>query len=127
MYEKLIKTVTNLGSPKVMLVGDFMLDIYTYGDAVRISPEAPVPILKIKKTEYSTYWESSEEYLNIFYQNLLPKTAKHKASMLRDIKEGKRTEIDALNGAVVKLGKKFDIDVVHNVFIVNMIKFLESR
>ena len=53
MYEKLLKVVTNLKSPKVLLVGDFMLDIYTYGDALQISPEAPVPILKITKTEYS--------------------------------------------------------------------------
>lgn len=53
MYEKLLKTVTNLGSPKALVVGDFMLDVYTYGDAVRISPEAPVPILKITKTEHS--------------------------------------------------------------------------
>lgn len=52
MYEKLLKTVTNLGSPKVLLAGDFMLDIYTYGDALRISPEAPVPVLKITDTEY---------------------------------------------------------------------------
>jgi D-beta-D-heptose 7-phosphate kinase/D-beta-D-heptose 1-phosphate adenosyltransferase len=53
MYEELLKTVTNLGSPKVLLVGDFMLDVYTYGDALRISPEAPVPVLKVQKTEYS--------------------------------------------------------------------------
>ncbi|MCK5088622.1 MAG: bifunctional heptose 7-phosphate kinase/heptose 1-phosphate adenyltransferase, partial [Hyphomicrobiaceae bacterium] len=49
---KLLKTVTNLGSPKVLVVGDFMLDVYVYGDAVRISPEAPVPVLKVAKTEY---------------------------------------------------------------------------
>ncbi len=53
MYEKLLKTVTNLGSPKILLVGDFMLDVYIYGDALRISPEAPVPVLKVTKTEYS--------------------------------------------------------------------------
>lgn len=53
MYEKLLKTVTNLGSPKVLVVGDFMLDAYIYGDASRISPEAPVPVLKVTKTEYS--------------------------------------------------------------------------
>ena len=53
MYEKLLKTVTNLGSPKVLVVGDFMLDVYTYGDALRISPEAPVPVLKITRTEHS--------------------------------------------------------------------------
>jgi len=53
MYEKLLKTVTNLGSPRVIVVGDFMLDVYTYGDALRISPEAPVPVLKVTKTERS--------------------------------------------------------------------------
>ena len=52
MYENLLKTVMNLGSPKVLVVGDFMLDVYVYGDAVRISPEAPVPVLKVAKTEY---------------------------------------------------------------------------
>ena len=52
-YEKLLKTITGLGSPKVLLVGDFMLDVYTYGDALRISPEAPVPVLRVRRTERS--------------------------------------------------------------------------
>jgi D-beta-D-heptose 7-phosphate kinase/D-beta-D-heptose 1-phosphate adenosyltransferase len=53
MFENLLKAVTNLGSPKVLLVGDFMLDAYIYGDAERISPEAPVPVLKVTRTDYS--------------------------------------------------------------------------
>ncbi|MHC4791591.1 MAG: bifunctional heptose 7-phosphate kinase/heptose 1-phosphate adenyltransferase, partial [Planctomycetota bacterium] len=53
MYEKLLKTVTNLGSPKILVVGDFMLDVYIHGDALRISPEAPVPVLKVTKTDYT--------------------------------------------------------------------------
>ena len=52
MYENLLKTLTNLGSPKVLVVGDFMLDVYIYGDAVKISSEAPVPVLKITETEH---------------------------------------------------------------------------
>ncbi|HLB72799.1 MAG TPA: PfkB family carbohydrate kinase, partial [Sedimentisphaerales bacterium] len=52
MYENLLKTVNNLGSPRVLIVGDFMLDIYVYGDALRISPEAPVPVLRVTQTEY---------------------------------------------------------------------------
>ncbi|MHC4511812.1 MAG: bifunctional heptose 7-phosphate kinase/heptose 1-phosphate adenyltransferase, partial [Planctomycetota bacterium] len=52
MYEKLLQAVTNLGSARVLVVGDFMLDIYVYGDAVKISPEAPVPVLEIAQTEY---------------------------------------------------------------------------
>jgi D-beta-D-heptose 7-phosphate kinase/D-beta-D-heptose 1-phosphate adenosyltransferase len=53
MYENLLNAVAKLGSPKVLLVGDFMLDVYIYGDAERISPEAPVPVLKVTKTDYS--------------------------------------------------------------------------
>lgn len=53
MHEQLLKVVTKLGSPKVMIIGDFMLDIYLYGDALRISPEAPVPVLRVHNTYYS--------------------------------------------------------------------------
>jgi len=53
MYKEILKTVTNLGSPKVLIVGDFMLDSYVYGDAVRISPEAPVQILNVVKREHN--------------------------------------------------------------------------
>lgn len=52
MSERLLKVVTGLGSPKVLLAGDFMLDVYTFGDAERISPEAPVPVLKVTETQY---------------------------------------------------------------------------
>lgn len=37
---------------KILLVGEAMIDKYVYGDVTRISPEAPIPILKIKNTEY---------------------------------------------------------------------------
>jgi len=53
MYKKLLKAVTNLGSPNALVVGDFLLDSYVYGDALRISPEAPVPVLKVVKREYN--------------------------------------------------------------------------
>jgi len=53
MYKDLLKAVTNLGSAKILVVGDFMLDVYVYGDALRISPEAPVPVLKVCKTEHA--------------------------------------------------------------------------
>jgi rfaE bifunctional protein kinase chain/domain len=37
--------------PRVMIVGDVMLDRYWFGDVGRISPEAPVPVVKIDRTE----------------------------------------------------------------------------
>src|SRR5947207_587779 len=36
---------------KVLLVGDVMLDRYVYGQANRLSPEAPVAILNAERTE----------------------------------------------------------------------------
>jgi len=35
----------------VLVVGDVMLDRYWFGDVERISPEAPVPVVKIARTE----------------------------------------------------------------------------
>ncbi|MCB5230500.1 MAG: PfkB family carbohydrate kinase, partial [Candidatus Cloacimonas sp.] len=37
---------------KIAVVGDVMLDHYLWGNVNRISPEAPVPIVDIKKEEY---------------------------------------------------------------------------
>ena len=35
--------------PRVLVVGDIMLDVYVGGKVLRVSPEAPVPILKFDK------------------------------------------------------------------------------
>ena len=37
--------------PKVLVVGDVMLDNYFFGNVKRISPEAPIPILHLKNKE----------------------------------------------------------------------------
>ncbi|HRZ02650.1 MAG TPA: D-glycero-beta-D-manno-heptose-7-phosphate kinase [Burkholderiaceae bacterium] len=36
---------------KVLVVGDVMLDRYWFGEVERISPEAPVPIVRVERTE----------------------------------------------------------------------------
>ncbi len=47
----LLDRLSKMDSPRVLLVGDYMLDRYVYGDVERISPEAPVPVLKVVKRE----------------------------------------------------------------------------
>ena len=37
--------------PTILVVGDLMLDRFIFGSVERISPEAPVPIVKLKKEE----------------------------------------------------------------------------
>lgn len=39
-------------SPRVLLVGDVMLDHYLFGQVERISPEAPIPVLRVKSEEH---------------------------------------------------------------------------
>ncbi len=47
----LIERIEAFGSPRIALIGDFMLDRYVYGDTERISPEAPVPVLNTVRQE----------------------------------------------------------------------------
>ena len=35
-------------SPAILVIGDLMIDHYIWGDATRLSPEAPVPIVNVK-------------------------------------------------------------------------------
>ena len=39
-------------SSKILVIGDSCDDVYYYGSCNRLSPEAPVPILKVRKTEH---------------------------------------------------------------------------
>src|ERR671925_100781 len=51
MSADLIDLVQNLGQPRVLVVGDLMLDRYIWGDAERISQEAPVILLHADRRE----------------------------------------------------------------------------
>lgn len=50
MYPVLIDEKSFLPHP-VLIVGDVMLDRYWFGEVERISPEAPVPVLKVERIE----------------------------------------------------------------------------
>jgi rfaE bifunctional protein kinase chain/domain len=41
----------DLDAVRLLVVGDVMLDRYWFGDVARISPEAPVPVVRIEKRE----------------------------------------------------------------------------
>jgi len=76
---------------------------------------------------YRTHWSTPGEYQTVFYGRLVPSTYNHEASTLQDIRAGKRTEIDALNGAVIELGQRHSITSPYNTVVFNMVKFLEAR
>lgn len=74
----------------------------------------------------SLNWKAAEEYMYHFYTNLVPPTAKHYPSMYYDMKAGKRLEIDALNGAIVRLGKEKGVPVQTNETIASLVKAKEA-
>ncbi len=46
-----MKALPEFDAAKVLVIGDVMLDRYWFGDVKRISPEAPVPVLRVTKME----------------------------------------------------------------------------
>ena len=43
--------IERLGHPRILVVGDLILDRYVTGDVERISPEAPIPVLNARHRE----------------------------------------------------------------------------
>ncbi|MBU1042500.1 MAG: D-glycero-beta-D-manno-heptose-7-phosphate kinase [Proteobacteria bacterium] len=48
----MLSLIDRLAGRRVMIVGDVMLDHYTFGSVTRISPEAPVPVLQVSDEQY---------------------------------------------------------------------------
>ena len=46
----LLKKIAGL---RILVVGDVMLDRYIWGDATRISPEAPVPVIDVARETWT--------------------------------------------------------------------------
>ncbi|MFQ5654232.1 MAG: D-glycero-beta-D-manno-heptose 1-phosphate adenylyltransferase [Planctomycetota bacterium] len=47
-----IPSLDTLGSPEILVIGDLILDEYLWGEVSRVSPEAPVPVLRCRHREF---------------------------------------------------------------------------
>lgn len=81
----------------------------------------------LKAMDQEMFWTDAEAYIEDFYAKLLPSTASHHASMLQDMQRGRKTEIDALNGAVVELGEKYGIETPANEMMTKLVKEKEAE
>lgn len=50
--EQISELFEQFNSKKVLIIGDVMIDAYLWGKVDRISPEAPVPVVAIKKKDF---------------------------------------------------------------------------
>ena len=83
---------------------------------IQLLPE--IRILKDRDLEkrFSTH------ELEIKVLDVAEKTAKNTSSMLQDVRAGRQTEIDYINGWIVKRGKELGVGCEHNAKLVEMVK-----
>ena len=45
------QSLEKIKSPRILVVGDLMLDYYSWGKVDRISPEAPIPVMQVLRED----------------------------------------------------------------------------
>ncbi|MEK7375980.1 MAG: ketopantoate reductase family protein [Candidatus Margulisiibacteriota bacterium] len=83
--------------------------------------------LVAQKKEVELDPKTKEEFIKILFNRLVPLTSSHRPSMLQDIEKGKKTEIDFLSGAIVRMGKDIGVPTPTNQLITELIKYKEAR
>jgi 2-dehydropantoate 2-reductase len=77
---------------------------------------------RVARKETRLIWKDEEEYLDHFFQQLLPATGSHHSSMLQDLESGRETEIEAITGEVIRRAGKYGISVPVNAAIYRLLK-----
>jgi 2-dehydropantoate 2-reductase len=96
--------------PTRAIIHEVIEELYTVGHAMGIDLE-PV---------------TASDYLDLFFNRLIPPTAAHYASMREDFRLHRRTEIDALNGAIVRYGEEHGIVCPANRMLTRLVLARES-
>ena len=93
------------------LMSDIIEEIYQVAAAKQIPLQHP----------------SAPEYFQHFLERLVPPTAAHHPSMLQDLQQGRRTEIEALNGAICRYAATHHLTTPSNEAVCRLIRFLQNR
>ena len=64
-------------------------------------------------------------YAELLFTRLIPDTAAHHPSMLQDLRRGRATEIESLNGALVRLAQALDLDAPANELVTRLVQMKE--
>ena len=83
--------------------------------------------LLLKKSSSSVFWQDANEYRDHLFNQLIPPTCEHFSSMLQDIRSGKKTEIDSLNGSVVSRAGTLGMDLPVNRVLTALVKAKNSQ
>lgn len=84
-------------------------EVYAVGNAMEVELDPAAP----------------EEYIALLFEKLIPPTAAHYASMCADFQHRRRTEIDALNGAIVAYANERGIPCPVNTLLTRLVRARE--
>ena len=70
--------------------------------------------LRLKPSDAAAYCE-------LLFTRLIPDTAGHRSSMLQDLRRGRPTEIESLNGAIVRLGRETGVAAPVNALVTRLV------
>ena len=65
--------------------------------------------------------QTAAAYLDALFTRLIPDTAAHRSSMLQDLSTGRSTEIEALNGALVRLAREAGLEAPVNALVARLV------
>ena len=69
---------------------------------------------------------TAQAYLELLFARLIPDTAAHHPSMLYDLRRGRPTEIEAMNGAIVRLGEAVGVATPMNDLVTRLVHAKEQ-
>jgi 2-dehydropantoate 2-reductase len=107
-----IGAITRLRNGDLLLSHDLM-------DLMRSAIEEGLTVAEGLKISFR-----DEDIISKTYQ-IARATAQNKNSMLQDVEKGRRTEIDFINGAIVRLGKRIGVPTPINDALTALIKGIE--
>lgn len=75
---------------------------------------------------FSAYQPDAAAYEKVFFEQILPPTHAHRASTLQDVEAHRKTEVDALNGVIVRLGERFGVPTPVNRTLLDLVHAKED-
>lgn len=126
IWNKLVINIVNAIGALTGIPSTEFLDYPSLSELIDLAASEAVRVGKLKGINF----DDEEKPLGPLF-NLLDKFKKSgnivKSSMLQDLNRGRKTEIDFINGAVVKAAEKYGLDCTVNKAIVLIVKALEQK
>lgn len=72
-------------------------------------------------------WATADDYLAHLFEVQVPDFAAVYPSMYYDVRQGRRTEIDLLNGYIALLGERHGIETPHNRCIAGLVRYIQAH